>query len=480
MTQEPRASHPPTSRYSGLRALSSACALALLACSGTPRVEVRPLEGTTTSESGGIVRLTVWLSDAPASPIEVRAVSSDETEGKASAPIVFDATNYNQRQALYVRGVDDGIHDGDIGYDVDIYARPTSSDHSWLVRRLHLVNRDDDIPVFEALGHLPDAISSVATSVSADGSVVVGSSGAQAFRWTTQGMIGLGGPEGRAEAVSPDGRKIVGSVADSRFEKGRAAASFAEGQPFQLLAEPPQPGPDAGLLLYFVDATVVLDDGTAYGTCIQYGAYGEPLGCTKAAALMLAAGSYLYAADGEHYAGAQNAERHAPFSSWALFDGQRLPYPAHVLCDPPTGCQAAVRGFSAGGDVLVGTSLLPVSGMPLREFALRFSTVEGTTLLGDLDGGELASGAYAVSQDGKVIAGYGNDERGKQAVLWIDRMPRALEDVVLDGGGELPAGWSLREIRALSSDGRVLVGNGVNPEGNDEAFRVTLPRTDAP
>jgi probable HAF family extracellular repeat protein len=69
------------------------------------------------------------------------------------------------------------------------------------------------------LGFLPGGTSSFARGVSADGSVVVGASndaaGAQAFRWTSGGMVGLGflagGTQSSAAAVSADGNVVVGS-----------------------------------------------------------------------------------------------------------------------------------------------------------------------------------------------------------------------------------------------------------------------------
>ena len=69
------------------------------------------------------------------------------------------------------------------------------------------------------LGTLPGHYESRAESVSADGSVVVGSSGSssvdEAFRWTAEGgMVGLGrlgdDPDSSAEDVSADGSVVVG------------------------------------------------------------------------------------------------------------------------------------------------------------------------------------------------------------------------------------------------------------------------------
>ena len=71
------------------------------------------------------------------------------------------------------------------------------------------------------LGYLPGGNYSTATAVSADGSVIVGTSGSasggQAFRWTAgSGMVGLGylpvGNYSSATAVSADGSIVVGIV----------------------------------------------------------------------------------------------------------------------------------------------------------------------------------------------------------------------------------------------------------------------------
>ena len=45
---------------------------------------------------------------------------------------------------------------------------------------------------------------------------------------------------------------------------------------------------------------------------------------------------------------------------------------------------------------------------------------------------------------------------------------------ILDHGIDL-TGWQLSEATDVSSDGRVVVGTGVNPSGFDEAWRVTMP-----
>ena len=75
----------------------------------------------------------------------------------------------------------------------------------------------------EGLGFLPGADSSTATGASDDGSVVVGYSGNEAFRWTAgEGMVGLGSlppvPNWSPAAdVSADGSVVVGTSSFEAF-----------------------------------------------------------------------------------------------------------------------------------------------------------------------------------------------------------------------------------------------------------------------
>lgn len=478
-----------TIRAGGLLALFTVSA----ACGAVPKVDVIPQGETVTSESGTSVSLTVSLARRPLAPVDVYAKSANEAEGTPSGALHFDLKNWNQPQTLRVTGVDDALRDGDIAYDVSVYARSARRPEGEpsLVATLHFVNRDDDVARFFALGDLPGGEqASYATSVSAAGDVVVGwsvdAAGDQAVRWTpVHGLVGLGGPSSRAQGVSPDGSFAVGSVSDSSFGRPRGAARFRADAPFELLTTTPDPRGVPPMLLT-VEGTVVLNDGRVYGNCIQYAAYNEPLGCRyddPDHLVQLPGISLIYAADATgRYAGTANAERHAPFNTHAVYSERPLPYPADIgsTCAPYVGCLAAARAFSADGALVVGTSSIPASGATpasatLFQTALVYTAAEGTVRLPDLEGGEQASGAYAVSADGRTIAGFGSDERGQQAVLWRERTPRALEDVVLEAGGEIPDGFTLHEVRALSTDGRVLVGNGSNAAGNPEAFRVVLP-----
>jgi uncharacterized membrane protein len=75
----------------------------------------------------------------------------------------------------------------------------------------------------------PLGIDSIANSISGDGSVVVGTAGLQAFRWTAAGgMVGLGTPPGDfysyARAVNADGSIVVGG--SDRFDESSETYVF--------------------------------------------------------------------------------------------------------------------------------------------------------------------------------------------------------------------------------------------------------------
>jgi probable HAF family extracellular repeat protein len=172
------------------------------------------------------------------------------------------------------------------------------------------------------------------------------------------------------------------------------------------------------------------------------------------------------------------------------------------------------RGISADGQVVVG-----FSGSASGAEAFRWSATEGMEGLGDLPGGTFSSEALSVSADGQVVVGYANSEQGQeafrwtrsggmatcgtfssgyfysealdvsadgniivgyslgkqgqQAFIWDERHGmRDLRDVLVNSY-DLD-GWTLKMARAISDDGFTIVGKGINPDGNEEAWMVRL------
>ena len=98
--------------------------------------------------------------------------------------------------------------------------------------------------------------------------------------------------------------------------------------------------------------------------------------------------------------------------------------------------------------------------------------------LGDLPGGPVSSQAYDASQDGSVIVGRGRTAfaGGHEAFIWdaAHGMRSLQEFLAADLGLDL-TGWHLVEARGISDDGLTIVGWGLNPAFQVEAWLVIIP-----
>ena len=141
---------------------------------------------------------------------------------------------------------------------------------------------------------------------------------------------------------------------------------------------------------------------------------------------------------------------------------------------------SSATSVSADGSVVVGYGR-SASGAE----AFRW-TQDGMVSLGGLPGvgydpsNMLISAATSVSADGSVVVGYARSGEGKgnEAFIWdeINGM-RSLLDVLKSHEVPEVAGWSLALAKAISADGLTIVGYGVNPSGQSEAWRATLGHT---
>jgi uncharacterized membrane protein len=132
-----------------------------------------------------------------------------------------------------------------------------------------------------------------------------------------------------------------------------------------------------------------------------------------------------------------------------------------------------------GGALIVGSAAIPAgppgSNAPLHAVAFTYTTSDSFVRLPDLEGGDDRGEAYAVSADGHLIVGSGVDDFGQWATVWIDRVPHRLDELIAEQGGSIPDDWRLTELRGVSADGKVFAGSGYNAEANLEGFRVVLP-----
>jgi uncharacterized membrane protein len=96
--------------------------------------------------------------------------------------------------------------------------------------------------------------------------------------------------------------------------------------------------------------------------------------------------------------------------------------------------------------------------------------------LGDLQGGSFLSRAYGVSEASSVV-GASSAAEGVRAFIWdAAHGMRHLRDVLINDYGVMNlSGWTLVEARAITPDGKTIVGSGINPLGQQEAWLAHIP-----
>jgi probable HAF family extracellular repeat protein len=131
------------------------------------------------------------------------------------------------------------------------------------------------------------------------------------------------------------------------------------------------------------------------------------------------------------------------------------------------------EAVSADGSVVVGYGNGDFGDTGAEAF--RWTSGGGMVGLGDLPGGIFSSAALDVSADGSVVVGVGATDVGRQAFLWTaEGGIKNLRDLLLSSGATGLTGWTLRQARGVSADGRVISGFGINPRGQVEAWIATI------
>jgi probable HAF family extracellular repeat protein len=342
-------------------------------------------------------------------------------------------------------------------------------------------------PFFMGLGDLPGGpFFSWATDVSYDGSVVTGYSfisdraspdSAHAFHWTrATGLVGLGaiGDYFNDIRISSDGSTIAGDIGTQNGD-----------HPFRWTAETGVVRLPTGVWRaqgVSGDGSVIVGAGPPpwnNGRAIKWSEAG---GVERLFTGLTNTWAYDISADGS-----VNLGRHGAGSSpiGSLFvqtpqDGITFIQQSDVLTlfnDPE---------ISDDGKVVVGSFGTNVfdSGQ-----AFRWTKETGLVYLGPLPDGKRTVSGRGVSSDGSIIIG--NSEANienrievaginvtREPFIWDqDHGPRYLFDVLKTeyGLSDALAGWShLGNVYAVSGDGRTIVGLGVNPDGNGEAWVAYL------
>jgi probable HAF family extracellular repeat protein len=281
------------------------------------------------------------------------------------------------------------------------------------------------------LGELPGGVSlGVGNGVSAHGFHVVGESssdlGGEGFKWQGGVMTGLGSlpggqPGSVAEAVSADGSVVVGfGFINEGFGVQNTAFRRVGGGPLVDLGR--------------------LDSGV----------YSAAQGVS---------------ADGSVVVGYSQSDDGDEAFRWFTFGGMV------GLGDLAGGAfNSNALGTSGHGAVVVGQGTSAAGPE-----AFRWTKPGGMVGLGFLEGGGNSSAAYSASADGSVVVGAAAGNEGDEAFIWdATNGMRPLLDVLSAAGVGGLTNWKLRTAYGVSADGLTIVGDGVDPNGEDRGWIATL------
>jgi probable HAF family extracellular repeat protein len=124
------------------------------------------------------------------------------------------------------------------------------------------------------------------------------------------------------------------------------------------------------------------------------------------------------------------------------------------------GGQSKSYGISGDGSMVVGVAERP----PITQFEAFCWEEEAMEGLGDFRGGDIASEARAVSADGRVVVGKSSSFLGTMAFAW--------EDGVLVGLRDLPGGDFGSLAKGISNDGTTIVGMSRGSLGSEAVIWV--------
>lgn len=346
---------------------------------------------------------------------------------------------------------------------------------------------------FWPLGILPGATASAIAGITADGSVIAGSSGNHPFIWSpTTGLKSLGLPAGATSgaavgvALDAGGRLVVPVNTNASTFKARTWIGTLSGSgswstlPRSAGREWTARGIGANASdLWIVGSTLTGGDG---GVSRDACRYVQSTGTTST--VLLPPGGHdhsdLHAAsDTGHFAGQYQHGGAPPTggarNAMACTAGNTACEALHTLVGPPTSSHEAVaRTISRNGQVVAGWSNLEPD-LSLYQPVIWNGSKEPMEL--PLPPGSVKGEVLALNEDGTLAGGRCLESDGTAtAFLWDpDHGTRRLSSVLSDLYGLDLAGWSLTEVQAISADGLVLAGNGVH-DGHDEGWVVRFDR----
>ena len=338
---------------------------------------------------------------------------------------------------------------------------------------------------FSGLGFLPGYDYGEAVGVSNDGSVVAGNvrpigsesnGSSQAFKWTAAtGVVGLGFAAGdnmsRALGISGNGAVVVGYSQLLNSGSGGHAFSWSSATGVVGLGDVTGGNNNNTATAANVDGSVVVGgasvsfsfQATRWAAPTGMVTIGNPPGSNFSRALSTNGDGSVVVGYGVVGAGSNNTSSQA--FRWTASTGS-------VGLDLLPGALGSIAyGVNADGSVVVG---LDMRYGDINDEAFRWTASTESIGLGFLPGDNFSQ-ANAVDADGSVVVGESGGKGIYHAFIWTPATGMlSLQDLLVADGVNV-VGWSDLIATGVSADGKVIVGNGVDPLGYNEAWIANLP-----
>jgi probable HAF family extracellular repeat protein len=315
-------------------------------------------------------------------------------------------------------------------------------------------------------------------SLSEHGRIATGSYfGEGAFRWTRDRGVSQIEHYNGMQGMNSWGQPLVGQAQDAN-QSWVAAIAYSNAEFFDPILVGGLPGATGldGMVSAGYDAA---DDGTVVG--LAYTADNNAVAFRWHAATGI---SELPRLNPDNYARANAISRdgHVVIGWNDMDDGYRravkwVDGQVSEFLDAGGLQVGEALGVNRDGSVIVGTG----AGAKGNE-AWRWTAATGVQSIGIIGTGSFFDRGYAfgVSDDGTLVGGASGAGPQRQAVVWTPQSGMILlTDFLAQRGIAVPAGWSLNSVTAVSGDGLVLGGWGIDPNSAVNSFVIELDKVPA-
>lgn len=123
-----------------------------------------------------------------------------------------------------------------------------------------------------------------------------------------------------------------------------------------------------------------------------------------------------------------------------------------------------------------GSTIVGRSSNRDERISSAFMWKNGEMLSLDSSGSYLHSEAWGISSDSEIIVGHFTHNHQRKAFIWdSENGMQSLSSFLINEYNFDLQGWTLSEAMAISDNGRFIVGNGIDPLGNDGAWMIEVP-----